>query len=91
MSEIATNALASETHKSALRAKADTVSRILIPRYFNTNHPPAPIAADSFAGEICNITRNYVPVLQRSADQIAQLHDRRVQEDLDASRQISRE
>jgi len=91
MGAVGTNTQAAETHSSALNTRANRVNGVLISHYFNIEHPPAPIAAANFARDICRITRNYVTILRRSADQITQLHNRRVEEDVEASRQISPE
>jgi len=90
MGVVGTNAQAVATHSSALSSNADTVNGVVIPSSTSQRNPQAPIAAANFAREINMIATSYVPTLRRGADQIVQLHNRRVEEDAEASRQIGR-
>ena len=87
MHRIETNTDVAQTHKNALRDRSHVLNRIIIPTEVSHNQQTF-LMTSSIARTTNSMFADYIRILRRSADQIIDIHTRRVQEDEMASRQM---
>jgi len=89
MTRIATNADVALSHKDMFQRKASRVNGIRIPSSTAQSNPPnAPVLASNLASRINTLVESYAVVLQRSSNQIMDLHHRKEREDERLSRHM---